>query len=162
MVFCTYLNLYNKKVCFTGCERSQVSMFAICLIHSGTSLYRLLVGDNLPFNSLRPRDTIWRHISWSTLVQVVACCLTKPSHYLNQCWLTINYNDGNFASDTLVPNYKNGLSILSLEYPRGQRVKTSLTLWEMVIEERSSVPECPELAFTTLFSFRSLLSRIPT
>ena len=23
----------------------------------------------------------------STLVQVMACCLTAPSHYLNQCWL---------------------------------------------------------------------------
>ena len=24
--------------------------------------------------------------SWSTLVQVMACCLTAPSHYLNQMW----------------------------------------------------------------------------
>ena len=41
-------------------------------------------------NSLWPRDTIWRHISGSTLVQVMACCLTAPSHYLNQCWLIIS------------------------------------------------------------------------
>ena len=27
---------------------------------------------------------------WSTLVQVMACCLTAPSHYLNQCWLIIS------------------------------------------------------------------------
>ena len=27
---------------------------------------------------------------WSTLVQVMACCLKAPSHYLNQCWLIIN------------------------------------------------------------------------
>ena len=26
----------------------------------------------------------------STLAQVMACCLTSPSHYLNQCWFTIN------------------------------------------------------------------------
>ena len=38
-------------------------------------------------NSLWPRDTIWRHGSRSTLVQVMACCLTAPSYYLNQCWL---------------------------------------------------------------------------
>ena len=38
-------------------------------------------------NSLRPSDTIWRHRSGSTLSQVMACCLTAPSHYLNQCWL---------------------------------------------------------------------------
>ena len=24
---------------------------------------------------------------WSTLVRVMACCLTAPSHYPNQCWL---------------------------------------------------------------------------
>ena len=38
-------------------------------------------------NSLGPSDAIWRWRSWSTLVQVMACCLTAPSHYLDQCWL---------------------------------------------------------------------------
>ena len=37
------------------------------------------------FISLWPCDTIWRHQSWSTLAQVMVCCLTAPSHYLNQC-----------------------------------------------------------------------------
>ena len=27
-------------------------------------------------------DAMWWHRSWSTLAQVVACCLTAPSHYL--------------------------------------------------------------------------------
>ena len=27
--------------------------------------------------------------TWSTLTKVMACCLTAPSHYLNQCWLII-------------------------------------------------------------------------
>ena len=40
-------------------------------------------------NSLLPGDGIWQHRSGSTLVQVMACCLTAPSHYLNQCWLFI-------------------------------------------------------------------------
>ena len=35
------------------------------------------------FNSLRPSNAIWRHRSGSTLAQVMACCLTAPSHYLN-------------------------------------------------------------------------------
>ena len=30
---------------------------------------------------------IWCHRSGSTLVQVMAYCLTAPSHYLNECWL---------------------------------------------------------------------------
>ena len=25
--------------------------------------------------------------SWSTSFRVIACCLTAPSHYLNQCWI---------------------------------------------------------------------------
>ena len=35
-------------------------------------------------------DAIWWHRSGSTLVQVMACCLTATSHYLNPCWLFIN------------------------------------------------------------------------
>ena len=38
-------------------------------------------------NSLGPSDAIWQHRSRSTLVQVMACCLMAPTHYLNQCWL---------------------------------------------------------------------------
>ena len=41
-------------------------------------------------DSLRPSDAIWRQRSWTTLVQVMACCLTAPSHHLNQCWLIIS------------------------------------------------------------------------
>ena len=42
------------------------------------------------FNSLWPSDTIWRQRSGSILDKVMACCLTAPSHYLNQCWLIIS------------------------------------------------------------------------
>ena len=48
----------------------------------------LLVSDQkTSFNSLWPSDGIWRHRTRLTIVQVMACCLTTPSHYLNQCWL---------------------------------------------------------------------------
>ena len=33
---------------------------------------------------------IWCHRFRSTLAQIMDCCLTAPSHYLNQCWLIIN------------------------------------------------------------------------
>ena len=36
-------------------------------------------------------NTIWWYRSGSTLAQVMACCLMAPSHYLNQCWLNINW-----------------------------------------------------------------------
>ena len=46
-------------------------------------------------NSLWPSDTIWHHITWSTLVQVMSCCLMATSHYQNQCcgiqiWAMLN------------------------------------------------------------------------
>ena len=41
-------------------------------------------------NTLWPNDAIWRQRSRSTLAQVMASCLTAPSHYLSQCWFTIS------------------------------------------------------------------------
>ena len=35
-------------------------------------------------------DAMLRHRSVSTLVHVMASCLTTPSHYLNHCWLLID------------------------------------------------------------------------
>ena len=34
-------------------------------------------------------DATWQHRPGSTLAQIMACCLTSPSHYLNQCWLFV-------------------------------------------------------------------------
>ena len=47
----------------------------------------LIVCMNTGVNSLRTSDAIWRNKSGSTSAQVMACCLTAPTHYLNQCWL---------------------------------------------------------------------------
>ena len=46
--------------------------------------------SQLPFQLMVPSYVIWWHKSGSTLAQVMACCLMAPSHYLNQCWLTIS------------------------------------------------------------------------
>ena len=43
-----------------------------------------------PVQWLQYSDAIWWHISESTLAQIVACCLTETSHFLNQCWLGVN------------------------------------------------------------------------
>ena len=42
------------------------------------------------WGSLGLSDAIWRQRSGSPLAQVMACCQTAPSHYLNQCWLIIS------------------------------------------------------------------------
>ena len=41
-------------------------------------------------NSLGPGDAKWRQSYGSTSAQLMACSLTAPSHYLNQCWLIIS------------------------------------------------------------------------
>ena len=46
--------------------------------------------NNCYLNSLWPSKAIWQHRTGSTLVQVMACCLLAPSHFLNQCWLIID------------------------------------------------------------------------
>ena len=61
------------------------------------------------WNPLWPNDAIWRHRSGSTLVQVLACCLTASSHYLDQSWLIISKiqlhsSEGNFTRYTSVIN----------------------------------------------------------
>ena len=38
-------------------------------------------------NSSWHSDAIWQLRSGSTLAQLMVCCLTAPSHYLNLCWL---------------------------------------------------------------------------
>ena len=62
---------------YTAREWSEVVSIALLFLACGV-------------NSLGPSDTIWRGRSWSTMVQVMACCLMAPSHYLNQCWLIIS------------------------------------------------------------------------
>ena len=66
----------------------------------------------MPINLLWPCRSICWHKSGSTLVQIMACCLPAPSHYLNQCWLIINETRwhlaaGNFADIIIaITHYK--------------------------------------------------------
>ena len=86
-------------------------------------------------NSLGPSDAIWRQRSWSTLAQVMAGCLTTPSHYMNQCWLIISkvewhLSKGKFTSDNSAINHWNYLQDWVLKIPfkfsRGQWVQIYL------------------------------------
>ena len=54
------------------------------------------------FNKLCPTDATWWHRSGSTLAQIMACCLTVQSPFLNQCWfLSVRFrwhsNESNFT-----------------------------------------------------------------
>ena len=85
----------------------------------------------LSFNSLGPSDAIWHWRSWSTLVQVMACCLSAPSHYLNQCWLIISKVLWHSSEDTITRRFEDTdqfskiedyIFKITLRSPRGQWV----------------------------------------
>ena len=94
------------------------------------------------FNSLRPSDAIWRQWSWTTLAQVMACCLTAPSHYLNQCWLIIrgvlwHTSESSFAgiAQGIDSGYEFEKDILKniFKSPRGQWVKRVYLVYQGLI-----------------------------
>ena len=92
-------------------------------------------------NASWPSDAIWRQWSWTTLAQVMACCLTAPSHYLNQCWLIIrgvlwHTSESSFAgiAQGIDSGYEFEKDILKniFKSPRGQWVNASwpsATIW---------------------------------
>ena len=56
-------------------------------------IFQMPLGPRIPFsffNLLWPSDAIWLHRTWSTLDQVMACCLVAPRHYLVQFWQIIS------------------------------------------------------------------------
>ena len=59
-----------------------------CCVNRSWFLWHVLY-----LNSLWPSGAIWRHRSWSILVQVMACYLAAPSHDLNQCLLCCQLDD---------------------------------------------------------------------
>ena len=68
---------------------------------------------HISVNLVWPSDAMWRVRTGSTLSQVMACCLTVPSHYLNQCSLVISddlwhSHEGNFTGNAqdVYPWYK--------------------------------------------------------
>ena len=74
------------KMSFKVALKCSVYNIALLVKQNELALKKLLLTE---INSLWPSDAIWLQRSRSTLVQVMACCLTAPSHYLNQCWLII-------------------------------------------------------------------------
>ena len=90
-----------------------------------------LIFEQILVNSMWPNDAIRWHRSGSTLAQVMGCCLTAPSHYLNQCWLIISkvlYH----SSEDLIKNQK--------KLWRYQSVKQA---WKLKIEVLKLHPNLP-------------------
>ena len=100
---------------------------------SSTKVSRLL-------NALCPSKATWRQRTRSVLTQVMACCLTTPSHYLNQIWLIISRilwpsSQGNGIAHTPVKNTIVHLKIThskSNPYLPGANELTPLAHWGRV------------------------------
>ena len=86
---------------FWFCNNPQIysrgSRIPVVIINE---FYHILAESQV--NSLRPSDAKWRQRSWTKLVQVMACCLTAPSHYLNQYWLIISNVLWHLSEDILM------------------------------------------------------------
>ena len=124
------------------CLKGTMLLFYTCdegAAITETSVPRHMLGKaawlrllSLRNNSLCPSDALQRYRSGSTLAQVMACCLTAPSHYLNQCNLIINVSwhspEGNFAGNAqdIYPWYQfeNHWFKNAAVSPRDQWVKT--------------------------------------
>ena len=90
---------------------------------------------------------MWWHRSVSTLVQVMACCLTAPSHYLNQCWNLIiviisqvlwhspeiNFT-GSAEATILYFEFENHTSEITAKSSRDQWVKFGICDWKYALE----------------------------
>ena len=95
--------------------------------------YVKLATYNQDINSMWPSKAIRRLRTEWTLAQVMACCLTAPSHYLNQCWLIISkvlwYSSEGIimrrSEDTnQQKKFENYILRISLRSPRGQWVNS--------------------------------------
>ena len=63
-------------------------------------------------NAFGAADAIEQQWCGSTLAQVMDCCLTAPTHYLNRCWQNISKaqwheSKGNFTRDASAINHWN-------------------------------------------------------
>ena len=95
-----------RALCYDNCPRGTVITWGSFIMYLKVHINATCIYVTQPqwVNSLWPSDAIWRQRSGSTLAQVMACCLSAASHYLNQCWLFISMvqwhsYEGSFTRD---------------------------------------------------------------
>ena len=78
-----------------------ISILIISFIHQYSALICCVrvTCVHLAISSSWPKDYIWPQKSGSTLAQIMGCCLSAPSHCLNQCWI---FNKGVLCHSTLL------------------------------------------------------------
>ena len=83
----------------------------------GITVINVKLWVSILVNSLWPSDVIWRQGSNSTLAQVMACCLTAPSHYLNQCWLINSKVQWHSSEDNFTKDASGTITEISFKIP---------------------------------------------
>ena len=112
-------NAYENVVCKMG---------AICLTPQGVNLW--------------PSEAIWRHRSGLTLAQVMACCLTAPSHYLKQCLSSVIRLIGKLFYKTYLSNQSlKFVWTWLIKFPRGQCVN-----WQHYLYNAAFIWEFPPVS----------------
>ena len=94
---------------------------------------------------MRPSDAIWWHKSMSTLAQVMAWCLTAPSHYLNQCWLIISRVLPRAISYELL---KNQILEVSLKIARLKSIHSPFSRGHQWVRQNKAPSCCAILVYT--------------
>ena len=119
------------------CSNSSANALELLQSCNKPSIYLYKTGHNngvtISFKSLGPSDAIWRWRSWSTLVQVMTCCLMALNHYLNHCWLIISKVLWHSSEDIIIRKFEDTnqksktedyIFKITLRSSRGQWVNT--------------------------------------
>ena len=93
---------FSKDVCVAG-KKCKYYIYKLMVSYIDTVIIQ---PGLVPIKSLGPSDAIWRWRSWSTLVQVMASCLTAPNHYVNQCWLIISEVLWHSSEDIIIRRFE--------------------------------------------------------
>ena len=101
-------------------------------------------------------DVVWRHRSGSTLAQEMTCCLTAPSHYLNQCWLFTNISEVLYMWNSPENNFSASARATTLENEFKIMISTvwnycHITQWVNTLIPRQSGRHFPDDIFKWIF-----------
>ena len=101
-LICARINgwVNNREAGDFRCHRAHYDVIVMCL---GLDVAYVHLKD--PHAELRLTIEVLFVIDVSgTLLRVMSCCLTAPSHYLNQCWRIVNWTLRNKRQLNVSPN----------------------------------------------------------
>ena len=80
-------NFMFENQCHFHRNFSGFGMMPIKQAHHESNMAK--ISDTPCYHKVTSHNKLIAVFLWPTLFYVMACCLTAPSHYLNQCWVII-------------------------------------------------------------------------